>query len=74
LWEVKSLNINWPFLPQGQILKTKQGCEYLHKMDKEGFGSCTFTQACEAVCPKEISIVIFQLGGEYSKAGLLIEN
>jgi succinate dehydrogenase / fumarate reductase iron-sulfur subunit len=25
-------------------------------MDDEGFGSCTNTGACEADCPKEISI------------------
>jgi len=24
-------------------------------MDREGFGSCTNTEACEAVCPQEIS-------------------
>jgi succinate dehydrogenase / fumarate reductase iron-sulfur subunit len=39
--------------------------------DKEGFGSCTFTEACEAVCPKEISITnISRLNSEYLKAGL----
>jgi len=41
------------------------------QMDKEGFGSCTFTQACEAVCPKEISITnISRLNAEYAIAGL----
>jgi succinate dehydrogenase / fumarate reductase iron-sulfur subunit len=40
------------------------------QMDKEGFGSCTFTQACEAVCPKEISITnISRLKKEYLRAG-----
>ena len=26
------------------------------QMDSEGFGSCTNTGACEAHCPKEISL------------------
>jgi len=26
------------------------------QMDKEGFGNCTATGSCEAVCPKEISL------------------
>ena len=36
------------------------------QMDKEGFGACTNTGACEAVCPKEISITnIARLNREY---------
>ena len=43
-------------------------------MDKEGFGSCTNTGACEAVCPKEISITnIARLNAEYMKAGVTAE-
>jgi succinate dehydrogenase / fumarate reductase iron-sulfur subunit len=26
------------------------------QMDEEGFGACTATGSCEAVCPKEISL------------------
>jgi succinate dehydrogenase / fumarate reductase iron-sulfur subunit len=26
------------------------------QMDTEGFGACTVTGSCEAVCPKEISL------------------
>jgi succinate dehydrogenase / fumarate reductase iron-sulfur subunit len=45
------------------------------QMDKEGFGSCTFTEACEAVCPKEISIVnISRLNKDYIMAGLTSEK
>jgi succinate dehydrogenase / fumarate reductase iron-sulfur subunit len=41
------------------------------QMDKEGFGACTFTEACEAVCPKEISVTnISRLNAEYVMAGL----
>jgi succinate dehydrogenase / fumarate reductase iron-sulfur subunit len=28
----------------------------VRQMDKEGFGNCTVTGSCEAVCPKEISL------------------
>jgi succinate dehydrogenase / fumarate reductase iron-sulfur subunit len=41
------------------------------QMDKEMFGGCTFTNACEAVCPKEISVTnIARLNREYLSAGL----
>jgi len=44
------------------------------QMDKEGFGSCTNTGACEAVCPKEISIEnIARLNREYMMAGAASE-
>jgi succinate dehydrogenase / fumarate reductase iron-sulfur subunit len=45
------------------------------QMDKEGFGACTNTGACEAVCPKEISIEnIARLNMEYLLAGLTAEK
>ena len=28
----------------------------VEQMDKEGFGACTVTGSCEAVCPKGISL------------------
>ena len=28
----------------------------VRQMDKEGFGNCTATGSCEAVCSKEISL------------------
>jgi len=38
-------------------------------MDSEGFGNCTVTGSCEAVCPKEVSLdFIAQLNREYGKA------
>src|ERR1700730_3606223 len=43
-------------LPQGGPERKTRVLAMIEQMDKEGFGSCTFTQACEAVCPKEISI------------------
>jgi len=39
--------------------------------DAEGFGNCTNTGACEAECPKEISIShIARLNREYILSGL----
>ena len=41
----------------------------------KGFGACTNTGACEAVCPKEISITnIARLNSEYMLAGLSSEK
>ena len=38
-------------------------------MDEAGFGNCTVTGSCEAVCPKEISLdVIARMNREYGKA------
>ena len=39
------------------------------KMDEEGFGNCTNTYECEAVCPAEISAsFIGRLNREYARA------
>lgn len=53
-------------LPQGQPeAKTRAG-KMVETMDKEGFGACTLTRACEAVCPQEISVdTIVRLNREY---------
>jgi len=53
-------------LPQGNPEKKTRVMNMVAQMDKEGFGSCTNTGACEAVCPKEISIEnIARLNREY---------
>jgi succinate dehydrogenase / fumarate reductase iron-sulfur subunit len=58
-------------LPQGGPERKTRVLNMVHQMDKEGFGSCTFTEACEAVCPKEISVFnISRLNKEYMVAGL----
>ena len=55
-------------LPQGQVEHSKRVKSMVVKMDNEGFGSCTNTGACEAECPKEISIDnIIKLNKEYLK-------
>ncbi len=58
-------------LPQGGPERRTRALGMVAQMDKEGFGSCTFTQACEAVCPKEISVTnISRLHAEYITGGL----
>ena len=61
-------------LPQGGPERKSRVINMVAQMDKEGFGSCTFTGACEAVCPKEISITnISRLNAEYMNAVISIE-
>ncbi len=58
-------------LPQGGPERKNRVLSMVAQMDKEAFGSCTFTGACEAVCPKEISITnISRMHREYVAAGL----
>ena len=53
-------------LPQGAPEKSQRVVSMIDQMDKEGFGSCTNTYACEAECPKEISVMnIARLNREY---------
>lgn len=43
-------------LPQGQVEHDHRVNNMISQMDKEGFGSCTNTGACQVDCPKEISV------------------
>jgi succinate dehydrogenase / fumarate reductase iron-sulfur subunit len=43
-------------LPQGKIEAKRRVKAMVEKMEELGFGGCTNTQACEAECPKGISI------------------
>ena len=43
-------------LPQGKVESTKRVKNMVATMDKEGFGFCSNIGACEAECPKEISL------------------
>ena len=62
-------------LPQGAPERKSRALNMVAQMDKENFGACTFTGACEAVCPKEISITnISRLNGEYISAGLTVDK
>jgi succinate dehydrogenase / fumarate reductase iron-sulfur subunit len=56
-------------LPQGQVEREERVLNMVQQMDKEGFGNCTVTGSCEAVCPKEISLnFIALMNREYFKA------
>jgi succinate dehydrogenase / fumarate reductase iron-sulfur subunit len=58
-------------LPQGDPEREIRVLKMVAQMDKEGFGSCTNTGACEAVCPKEIPITnIARLNAEFTLAAL----
>lgn len=56
-------------LPQGAVEKEKRVMNMVAQMDAEGFGSCTTTGACEAACPKDISLTnISRMNREYLMA------
>ena len=62
-------------LPQGGPERNSRVLNMVAQMDKEGFGACTNTGACEAACPKEISISnIARLNKEYLNASLTAEK
>ena len=56
-------------LPQGIPERSSRVKNMINTMEEEGFGHCTNTGACEAECPKEISIDnIAKLNREYIRA------
>ena len=58
-------------LPQGEPERDTRVLNMVAQMDKEGFGNCTNTYACEAECPKGISVAnIARMNREYLRAGL----
>jgi succinate dehydrogenase / fumarate reductase, iron-sulfur subunit len=59
-------------LPQGRIEAKERVKKMVAKMDELGFGNCTNTGACEAECPKEISLShIARMNREYFAAKLV---
>ena len=63
--KVSHLNL----LPQGKAEKDRRALAMVKQMDAEGFGACTVTGSCEAVCPKEISLsFIAKLNRDYGVA------
>jgi succinate dehydrogenase iron-sulfur subunit len=56
-------------MPQGQPERYRRVKAMVRQMDAEGFGGCTVTGSCEAVCPKEISLdFIARLNRDYAVA------
>jgi succinate dehydrogenase / fumarate reductase iron-sulfur subunit len=65
--KVSHLNL----LPQGEPEKFQRVKAMVAQMDAEGFGSCTVTGSCEAVCPKGISLdFIAKMNRDYGMAVL----
>ncbi len=59
-------------LPQGQTERESRVINMVNQMDSEEFGHCTNTGACEAECPKEISVeYIRKMNWEYHRANTL---
>jgi succinate dehydrogenase / fumarate reductase iron-sulfur subunit len=56
-------------LPQGKVEANERVLAMVSKMDELGFGSCSNTGACEAECPKGISITnIARINREFIRA------
>ena len=61
----------YSLLPQGQVEAKERVLNMVAQMDKEGFGNCTNTGACEVECPKEISLEnIARMNREFLKASI----
>ena len=59
-------------LPQGKMEGKKRALNMIAQMDKEGFGHCTNTNACQVKCPMEISVVnIARMNWEHNRAWVL---
>ncbi|MEJ6749217.1 MAG: succinate dehydrogenase/fumarate reductase iron-sulfur subunit [Flavobacteriales bacterium] len=64
----------YAYLPQGQVERKQRVLNMVEQMDKEGFGNCTNTGACEVECPKSISIeYIAKMNREYLSASITAE-
>ncbi len=58
-------------LPQGQPERRQRVLRMVEQMDQEGFGNCTNHGACEAACPKGISLdFIALLNRDFLRAAL----
>ncbi len=56
-------------LPQGKHEATQRVLQMTRQMELEGFGSCTFTGACEVECPEGISLTnIAEMNARRAKA------
>lgn len=61
-------------LPQGEPERERRVLRMVEQMDKEGFGNCTNTGACEVECPKGISLEnIARMNREFLRASVVSE-
>ncbi|RAJ08529.1 succinate dehydrogenase / fumarate reductase iron-sulfur subunit [Chitinophaga skermanii] len=59
-------------LPQGKYESQKRVLNMVNTMDEQGFGHCSNTEACEAECPQQISVLhIARMNYEFNKALVL---
>ena len=62
-------------LPQGKVEAAKRVQKMVACMDELGFGNCSNTYACEAECPKEISVTnIARMNRQFIGAKLFSEK
>ena len=65
----------YSYLPQGEVEAKDRVINMVNQMDKEGFGNCTNTGACEVECPKGISLeYIARMNREYIAATISSEK
>jgi succinate dehydrogenase / fumarate reductase, iron-sulfur subunit len=56
-------------LPQGKIEARQRVKRMVAQMDRENFGHCSNTEACEVECPQQISVLhIGRMNWEYNRA------
>jgi len=69
--KVSHLNL----LPQGEVESNQRVLNMVSQMDEEGFGMCSNVTACEAECPKEISVEnIARMNRDYISANFSSEK
>lgn len=62
-------------LPQGKVESKTRSQRMVAQMNKEGFGNCSNIGACEAECPKEISVAhIARMNREFISASFSSEK
>ncbi|MDR2463542.1 MAG: 4Fe-4S dicluster domain-containing protein, partial [Verrucomicrobiales bacterium] len=65
----KAAHLN--LLPQGKAEKDRRVLAMVETMDAAGFGACSNTYACEAACPKGITVdFIAKLNRDYALASV----
>jgi len=61
--------VHLALLPQGKIEARQRVQRMVAQMDREGFGHCSNTEACQVECPQEISVLnIARMNWEYNRA------
>lgn len=65
----------YALLPQGQAERYERVQAMVKTMDDLGFGNCTNTYACEAECPKEISVTnIARMNRDFVKSRVKLQK